>query len=99
MRRRSFIKRVARAHGGADLRHQQPAIARHLQNFSERDFEILLDVVAERLERRDVENFGAVAQFARERLAHQPVNAGQEGGQRFARSSRSRDQRGVPARM
>ena len=91
-----FHQRVAGAHGGADLRHQQAAIARHLQNFAERDFEIFLDVVAERLERGDVEDFGAVAQFAGERLADQPVDAGQESGQRFARSGRSRDQRGVP---
>ena len=60
---------VARAHGCPDLRHQQPAIARHLQNFSEWDFEIFLDVVAERLERGHVENFSAVSQLTGESLA------------------------------
>ena len=91
-----FHQRVARTHRGANLGHQQAAVAGHQQNFSKRDFEIFLDVVAEGFERGDVENFGAVAQFASERLADKAVNAGQESGERFARSGRSRDQRGVP---
>jgi len=90
-----FHQSVARPHRRADLRHQQPAFSRHLQNFSQRDFEIFLDVVAEGLERRNVENFGPVAKFARQGLAHQPVNASEEGGEGFARSGGSRDQRGV----
>src|SRR5260370_19653035 len=90
-----FHQSVARAHGRTNLRHQQPAITCHLQNFSKRDFEIFLNVIAERLERGHVENFGAVARSSGERLASQAGNAGEEGGERFARSSRSRDQRGV----
>src|SRR5208283_5740083 len=62
---------------------------------SERDFKIFLDVVAQRFERGDIENFSAVAQFASERLADEAINAGEESGERLARSSRSRDQRGV----
>ena len=58
-------QRVAGAHGGANLRHQQPALARQLQDFAERDFQIFLDVVAQRLQRRDVEHFGAVLRVRR----------------------------------
>ena len=74
---------VAGADRGANLRHQQAALARHLQNFAKRHFEVFLDVVAQRLQRRDVEDFGAVLQIARQRLAHQPIDAGQKRGQRL----------------
>ena len=39
-------KRVAGADRGANLGHQQPTLARHLQDFPQRNFEVLLDVVA-----------------------------------------------------
>src|SRR5882757_5543031 len=38
-------ERVAGADRSANLRHQQAAFARHLKNFAERDFEVLLNVV------------------------------------------------------
>ena len=88
-------QRVAGADGGANLRHQQSALARHLQNLAERDFEILLDVVAQRLQRRDVENFSAVVQIAGQRLAHQAINAGKKCSQRFAGAGGRGDQRGA----
>jgi hypothetical protein len=44
-------KGIAGADGSANLRHQQPAFTCHLQNLAERDFKVLLDVVAERLQR------------------------------------------------
>ena len=62
----------------------------------ERHLEILLNVVAQRLQRRDVENFGAVVQIAGERLADQAVDAGEKCGQRLTRAGRSGDQRGAP---
>jgi hypothetical protein len=46
-----FRQRVAGTHGRPDLGHQQAALAGHLQNFSERDFEIFLNVVAQGFER------------------------------------------------
>ena len=90
-----FHQRVAGAHGRPYLGHQQAAIASHLQNLSQWDFKIFLDVVAERFERGHVENFCAVVQFARKSLADEPVNAGQESGESLARSGGSRNQRGV----
>ena len=39
-------QRVASANGGANLRHQQSALTRHLKNFAERPFKILLNVIA-----------------------------------------------------
>jgi hypothetical protein len=66
-----------------------------LQNLSERNFEILLDVVAESLEWGHVENFGPVVEFARKSFADEAIDACEERGQRFTRSSRSGNQRGV----
>ena len=90
--RRSFISvspvRTAVRISGISSRAGRPA-----QDLAQRDFEVLLDVVAQRLQRRNVENFGAVAQFAGERLAHQAIDADEECGERFARSSGSGDQR------
>ena len=57
---------------------EQTALAGHLQNFGQRDFEVLLDVVAERLQRRDVQHFGAILQFSGKRLADQSIDAGQK---------------------
>src|SRR5260370_40440427 len=80
-------ERVTGADGSANLRHEETALTCHLQNFAKRNFQVLLNVVAEGLERRDVENFGAVLQIARERLPHQPVNAGEKCSQSLARAS------------
>ena len=77
-------QRVAGANRGADLRHEQTALARHCQDFAERHFKIFLDVVAQRLQRRDVENFSAVRKISRKRFSHQSIDAGEECGQRFA---------------
>ncbi len=43
----------------------EAALARQLQDFAERAFEVLLDVVAERFERRDVEHFRAIGRARR----------------------------------
>ena len=50
-------QRVAGAHRSANFRHEQAALARHGKDFPQRHFQIFLDVVAQRLQRRDVENF------------------------------------------
>ncbi len=89
-------ERVTRAHGGANLGHQQAALAGHGEDFPQRHFKILLDVVAQSLERRNVENFRPVGQIARQRLPHQPVNASQKRSESFARPSGRRNQRGTP---
>src|SRR6476646_6423607 len=77
-------KRVTGRDGSANLRHEQAALSRHLKNFAERGFEVLLNVVAEGLERRDVEDFCPVLQISGQRLADQAVNAGKKCGQSLA---------------
>ena len=90
-----FHQRVAGADGGANLRHQHAALGGQRQDFAQRAVEVLLDVVAQRLQRRDVEDFGAVVQRAVERFAHQAVNADEERRQRLARTGGRGDQRGT----
>ena len=90
-----FHQRVAGADGGANLGHQQAALGGQRQNLAQRPVEVLLNVVAQRLERRDVQNFGAVAQVAVQRLAHQAIDADEKCGQRLARTGGSGDQRGA----
>ena len=95
--RAAFVHQsVAGAHGGANFRHQEAALARQLQDFAERHVEIFLNVVAERFERRDVKHFGLIQQIAGKRLAHQAINARQKRGQSFARTRRRANQCAAP---
>src|SRR5579863_2766948 len=85
-------ERVASADCSPNLRHQEAAFTSHLQNFAERDFEVLLNVVAQSLQRRNVEHFRAILKIASQRLPHQSVNAGEERGEGLARASRRGNQ-------
>jgi hypothetical protein len=42
-------ERVSRAHGGANLRHEEAALPIKLQDFTQRNFQVFLNVVAQRL--------------------------------------------------
>ena len=77
-------QRVARAHSDTDFRHQQSALAGHLQDLTERYFKVFLNVVAERLQRRNVKDSVSSCKFAGQRLAHQAIDASQESRQRLA---------------
>ncbi len=77
---------VASADRGANLRHQQPALARHLQNLAQRNFQVFLNVVAQRFQRRNVEDFRSVVEIARQRLPDQAINTGEKRSQRLARA-------------
>ena len=57
------------------------------------DVQILLDVVAQSFQRRDVQDFGLIEQVAGEGFAHQHVNAGEERRQSLAGTGGSADQR------
>ncbi len=92
-------ERVAGAHGGANFGHQEAALVGQLENFSQRDVQILLNVVAQRFQRRNVQDFGLIEQVAGERFAHQHVNAGEKCGERLAGTGGRADQVFFPARM
>ena len=91
-------KRVTGADRGANAGQRQPAVRSQLRDFRERRLEILLNVVAQSFQWRDVNHRRRIPQFASHPLPHQAVNASQEGRKRFAGAGRRRDQR-VPARQ
>jgi hypothetical protein len=80
-----LLRRVAGADG-----HRHVAA-----NAAQRRAQVALDVVGERLQRRDVDESRA---GLRGRLRHQAVEAPEECGERLARSSRRREQRVVATR-
>ncbi len=75
---------VPGAQGGANGRQRDAALCRQSCDFGQRNFEVLADVVAQRLERRDVDYFNLVRERAVARGAHQSVQADQKRGQRLA---------------
>jgi len=89
-------QRVARADGRADFREVEAALTAQTNDLGERAVEVLLDVVAERLERRDVQDFGAVHQRAVDGLLDEPIDAREKRRERLAGSGRRRDQRAAP---
>ena len=90
--------RVARAHPGADLDVRQAAAPQFLADAGERKLQIAVDVVGERLERRDIDDLRRVGQPAIQPLADQIVDRGEKRRQRLAGAGGRRDQR-VAARF
>ena len=71
-------RRVAGADSGADRRAEVPALERELLNFLQRRFEVLLDVVRERFQRRDVDDLRFAAQPAFERFTDEAVDTNEK---------------------
>ena len=89
-------RRVAGAHPGADLDLRQAPGAQLLAHSGERRFEVALDVVRQRLERRDVDDLRLVRQAALQPLPHQRIDRREKGRQRLARSGGRSDQHVPP---
>jgi len=87
---------VARAHPGADVHLRQTLRLEALADAGKRRFQVALDVVRQRLERRDVDDLGFVLEAAVEALPHQAIDGGEKGRQRLARPGRGGNQH-VPA--
>jgi hypothetical protein len=90
------LRRVSRAQRRADGRDQRAEAHRRGFDPAERCLEVALHVGAEGLERRDIDDARAIVEPTLERAAHQAVDAGEEGGQRLARSRRCHDERVAP---
>ena len=69
------------------------SLARELDDLGERAVQVALDVVAERLQRRDVHDLGAVGEAAGESLTHELVDAGEKRSERLAGAGRGGDER------
>src|SRR3989449_379529 len=91
-------RRVARPHERADRDVGEAQLLQRAADFGERLGQVLLNVVRQRLERRDVDHLRLVGQWAIQPLAHQRVDRGEERRERLPRAGRSRDQ-GIVARL
>jgi len=89
-----FLRGVASAHRSADLQCRQ-AHGRQLRgNPGQRRLQVDLNIIGQRLERRNVNHQGLRGQFAAvlQPRSHQLVEHGEERGQGFARAGRRGDQ-------
>ena len=93
---RREARSIAGAHGGTDADGGQPCLQGALADGAKRLLEVLVDVGAQRLQGRDVEDPHLVLEPALEPFAQQLVDGVQEGGQRLPGPGRS-GQQGVPA--
>ncbi len=84
--------RVAGAHGGADGREENSLFGGQRGDFGERRIQILADIVAERFERRDVDDGGFIGKRTVARGPDEAVQADQERRERFAGSGGGGDQ-------
>src|SRR5277367_626786 len=90
------LKGIPRAYRSPNLWTQISPLQSQALDLAKRPIEVLLNIVRERLERRDVDHLSLRLQGARDRLAQQPVNADQKCRQRLARSGRRGNQRRTP---
>ena len=65
------LRRIAGAQRGADLRQRTPRCLGQRANLRQRHLQVLVDVVAQRFERRHVDHFGLVRQRPLARPPHQ----------------------------
>ena len=86
-------RRVAGAHPGPDLDIRLALRSRSFcADAGERRLEVPLDIVGERLQRRDIDDLRLVLEPAIEALPHEIVDRRHEGGKRLARTGRGGDQ-------
>ena len=86
------LRRVAGADQGADLDIGQIERFELLADTGERQRQILLDIVGQRFQRRNVNDQRLVRQRRLDAAADQAVDRGEEGGQRLAGPGRRGDQ-------
>ncbi|SAK95147.1 hypothetical protein AWB82_06876 [Caballeronia glebae] len=89
-----LLGRVAGAHGRANLGRGHAGFAQSPRNARERFLQIHVDVVGQRLQRRDVHDACLVRQrpAAREPVTHQFVDGREKRGERLARARRRGDE-------
>ena len=87
------LRRVTAAHRRADRGQVVAHLDGDLADLLERLLEVAVDIVAERLERRDVDDLGHVLERPGLRLAHEDIDAREERGEGLAGAGGGADQR------
>ena len=80
------LRRIARAQGRADGSQRNAAFGRQGANLAERNVQVLMNIVAQRLQRRNVDDFGLIGERTQSRPPDQSVDAQQKRGQGFSRA-------------
>ena len=91
-------RRVAGTHPRADLDVSEPPPNELLPDAGQRRLQVAVNIVRERLQRRDIDNVGRVGQIPFEALPDQIIDGRKKRRERLARAGRGGDQ-GVPARL
>src|SRR5688572_18593752 len=91
-------RRIAGAEQYTEVRHQEAGQQRSVADFSERSLEVFLNVVAERLQRRNVEHLRMVIELSRERLLEEMIDAREKRGKRLPGTGR-RGNQNIPPRL
>ena len=85
-------RRIAGPHPGADIDIRQALLPQGGADARQRRLQVALDIVRQRLERRDIDDLRLVAQLALDALPHQGIDRRHEGGERLAGPGRRGDQ-------
>ena len=80
-------RRVTGADEYTEIRHQAPGRQRCVTDFSQRLLEVFLYVVAEGIQRRDVEHLRIVSNLTCNGLCEETVDTGEKGLERLAGTS------------
>jgi hypothetical protein len=91
-------RRVAGSYGHTNGWQKDPVVGGKRRDLRQRLLQVLLDVVAQRFERRHVHDLDAVGQRSVERRPDETIQAEQERGKRLAGASRRRDEHIAPGR-
>src|SRR5579875_3381710 len=85
-------RRIAGSYRGANRSEARPVPAGALDQLAQRHFEALANVVAQRLERRDIDDPNLVGELAARGTPDQIVEAKRKGGERLPGAGRGRDE-------
>ncbi len=94
--RASRRRRVARAERRRDHRRGKPQLLGRRPDPLQRQLEVLVDVAAQGLEGRDVDDVDSVAELAFSRPVHEPIEGRQERREGLARAGRRGDEGVAP---
>ena len=90
------LGRISRSHGDSNVRKRSSPRLREVLQVAQGRHQVAMDIVRERLKRRDIDDLSLVRYFPLEALPDEAVEALQEGRQRLARPGRSRNERMPP---
>src|SRR6476661_2034559 len=87
------LRRVACANGGANWQFTEAGFYGQCTDFAQGGLQISLDIIAQGLERRDVNHLDAIGELALEPLVKEPIDTDEKRRQRLSRAGWCGDKR------